>query len=98
MQLTTPPAPREPEDEDAFQKATEALPENEDEIWPITRLYYKVGGYFKLTFREFLDTPWPVIKQVASLLDEKEGDMEQFIGYEEAALFKTLKRMFPKKD
>ena len=72
--------------------------EPEDKILPLVRLYYKIGGYFKISWAEFTQTPWWVIKQIALLMDEKESDMNQFIGMEEAAIFKNLQRMFPKKD
>jgi hypothetical protein len=67
----------------------------EAEIPPEVRLFFKVGGYFGWTWEQFNRTPWWVIKQLSRLLDEKEADMNQFVSYEESAMFKNLKRMFP---
>lgn len=67
------------------------------EIDPLIRLYARVGGYFKWTWKEFCETPWPVIKQLAQLLDASEHDLDRFIGLDEAALFKNLRRLFPPK-
>lgn len=84
-------------EEDLPSNEVETEEPEEDKILPLVRLYFKVGGYFKLSWKQFQETPWPVIKQCAMLLDEKEGDMNQFIGYEEASIFKNLRRMFPPK-
>lgn len=82
-------------DKSVCECAPAAEPTDDDKIWPIVRMYFKIGGYFKISWREFRETPWPVLKQLATILDEREADMDQFIGYEEASIFKNLRRMFP---
>lgn len=83
------------DNEDDIRKVVQEEEQETDKIMPLVRLYFKIGGYFKINWQEFNDMPWPVIRQLAKLLDEKETDMGQFISYEEVAMFKNLRRMFP---
>lgn len=93
------PTPKSREERLAeFQEASELEPEEKDELMPLVLLWFRVGGYFKLSWQEFIDTPWPVLKRAAKVLEERESDMKQFIGYEEASMFKNLRRMFETKD
>lgn len=61
-------------------------------------LFHKLAGYYKWTWEDFLKTPYPVLKQLSRLLDEKANDQKAYIGYEEVGMLKNLIRLFQKKD
>jgi hypothetical protein len=64
----------------------------------MVRLWVKLGGYFKMDFLTTAQQPWWALKQASKLIDEKESDMNQFLSYEESAMFKNLRRMFGTKE
>lgn len=74
--------------------------ENEQKVnqTKYAKLVHKICGFYKWSYKDFRETPWWLIKELSRLLDEKESDMSQFVSYEEAAIFKNLRRMFGKKD
>lgn len=90
-----------PEDIDEAQEAIHNSQEDEaqasslDELRAYARLVHKICGYYKWSFQDFRHTPWWLIKLLSEILDERVDDLGVFIGYEEAAMFKNLRRMYP---
>lgn len=72
--------------------------EKKDEIDHRVRLFHKVGGYYKWSWKEFKETPYWVVKQLAKLLDENRNDLSKFIGYEEYSEYRNLLRLHGRKD
>lgn len=56
---------------------------------------YFLCGYFKWSWKEFLDTPPWVRSALMEMLRERADDMDKFVGFDEAAGYKQLRRMFP---
>lgn len=75
--------------------AEEHTPEGESERKAYARAVHKICGYYKWSIADFQACPWWLIKELSAILDEREADMSQFIGYEESSMFKNMKRMFP---
>ncbi len=69
-----------------------------DEIEPLVRLWVKLGNYFSMDYLTMMKQPWWALKQAAAVIDEKEGDMAQFVNFEESAMYKNLKRMLGTKE
>lgn len=82
-------------DREEYDDKQEHKPKSESPL--ILQAFY-LCGFFKWTFREFLETPPWVRRALFKLLKEKSEDITQFIGFDEAAGHKQLRRMFPPKD
>ena len=66
-----------------------------EQISDEARLIHKICGFYKWTYKEYQETPYWLIKELSLLLDELEADNNRFVSYEEAAIYKNLKRMYP---
>lgn len=67
--------------------------ETEKSLKDQCRIFHKLAGFYKWTWQEFRDTPWPVIKNLCEILDEAAQDMDTFLSYDEYSEFKNLKRL-----
>lgn len=65
------------------------------DIRPDVIAFHKLASMYGWTWQEFKQCPYPVLKQLLTLLDLLEKDQQAFLCPEEAAGFKNLLRQYP---
>ena len=96
MRVLKPP-PEEPPDEPIEE--IEVPPEAKDELEEMVRITHKLASTYGWSYKEIWDeTPYPILKRLYVHILALEGDQEKFLNATEAAIYKSLKRMYPKKE
>ena len=96
MRILKPP-PEEPPDKPIEEPEVNEKPK--DELEEIIRITHKLASTYGWSYKEIWDeTPYPILKRLYIHILALEGDQEKFLNAAEVAMYKTLKRMYPKKE
>lgn len=65
----------------------------EPELKQRALLYHKIGGFYKISYKEFDEMPRWLIRELCNILDDASDDLSKFLSYDEYCEYRNLLRL-----